>query len=290
MIIQEKVEVKITNRNRNFYKNLNYIISGEKLIVYVKDLPKVSNVYVDVKCDICSKESNVSFCNYQTCFFKYNLYTCKKCSIEHKTKITNLVKYGVDNPLKSSDILNKVKETNLVKYGNCCPLLSIDVIKKTKETNFRRYGVEYGTQSDKAKQKRKETNILKYGVDNIFKSDDFKNKLKQSKIKDGIIISDYFLDEWKIYRNEVRRVTRIFKEDLFKNWNGYDFYDGEYIKDYFKLHHNNKKFPTIDHKISLFEGFIKKISPDQIGHIYNLVITKRSINSKKSNSFYYEYL
>jgi len=286
MIIQEKVEVKITNRNRNFYKNLNYIINGEKLLIYVKDLPKVSNVYVDVKCDICSKESNVTFCNYQTCFFKYNLYTCKKCSIEHKTKITNLVKYGVDNPLKSSDILNKVKETNLVKYGNCCPLLSIDVIKKTKETNFRKYGVEYGTQSDKAKQKRKETNILKYGVDNIFKSDDFKNKLKQSKIKDGIIISDYFLDEWKIYRNEVRRVTRIFKEDLFKNWNGYDFYDGEYIKDYFKLHHNNKKFPTIDHKISLFEGFIKKISPDQIGHIYNLVITKRSINSKKSNSFY----
>ena len=114
MIIQEKVDVKITNRNRNYYRNLNYEVSNNILSVCVKDLPSGSNVYVSVSCDICHVESKVSLYNYKTCFEKYNLYTCKPCSIENKTKKTNIIKYGVNSPLKNIDILNKVKETNIL--------------------------------------------------------------------------------------------------------------------------------------------------------------------------------
>jgi hypothetical protein len=285
MIIQEKVEVKITNRNRNYYKKLNYVIEGDILIVNVNDLPKGSNIYLDVSCDICYKILNVSFYNYKTCFSKYNLYTCKDCSIEHKTKKTNLIKYGTESPLKSKDILNKLKQTNFKKYGTYCCLLSPEIRKKTRETNLKRFGVEFPSQSNEVKQKRKDTNIGKYGVDNIFKCEQFKKELRESRIKNWKIVEDNLNFEWQNYKNEVRRITRTFKQEIFENWNGCDFYDGEYIKNNLELHHNSKEFPTIDHKISVFEGFHRKIPPIIIGDISNLVITKRSINSKKSNSF-----
>lgn len=287
MIIQEKVEVKINNRNRNHYRKLNYVVEGDMLIVNVNDLPKGSNVYLDVSCDICNKISNVSFYNYKTCFSKHNLYTCKDCSITHKTKKTNIIKYGVENPLESTDILNKMKETNFKKYGNYCCLLSPEIRKKTRETNLNKFGFEFPSQSEKVKQKRKETNIEKYGVDNIFKCEQFKKELRESKVKDGKILENHLNVEWQHYKNEVRRITRTFKQKLFESWNGFDFYDGEYIRHNLELHHNNKEFPTIDHKISVFEGFQKKISPEIIGDIKNLVITKRSINSKKSNTLSY---
>ena len=68
---------------------------------------------------------------------------------------------------------------------------------------------------------------------------------------------------------------------LFDEWDGLDFYDNEDISENFNLPHNDKKYPTVDHKISIYYGFNNRISPAEIGHISNLVITKRSINSSK---------
>ena len=60
-----------------------------------------------------------------------------------------------------------------------------------------------------------------------------------------------------------------------------DYYDGEYIQEYFELEHNDKRYPTIDHKISVYYGFVNKIEASVIGSESNLCITKRSINSSK---------
>jgi hypothetical protein len=46
------------------------------------------------------------------------------------------------------------------------------------------------------------------------------------------------------------------KKDLLENWDGYDYYDGEYIKDNFCLYSNDKNYPTMDHKISCYYGFL----------------------------------
>lgn len=73
---------------------------------------------------------------------------------------------------------------------------------------------------------------------------------------------------------------------MFENWDGKDYYDDEYIKEYLLLPYGNKKYPTIDHKISIYYGFINNISPDEIGKLENLYITKRTINSKKSKNEY----
>ena len=79
----------------------------------------------------------------------------------------------------------------------------------------------------------------------------------------------------------VIRLSHKNKKILLKNWDGYDYYDGEYIKDNFNLPYHHKNYPTIDHKTSIFEGFKNNISAENISNISNLCFTKRYINSKK---------
>jgi hypothetical protein len=52
----------------------------------------------------------------------------------------------------------------------------------------------------------------------------------------------------------------------------------------------NPLYPTIDHKTSIYFGFINKIDPILIGSIDNLCITKRSFNSKKRDLCENEFL
>lgn len=83
------------------------------------------------------------------------------------------------------------------------------------------------------------------------------------------------------YRNECRRITKKSLKKLFREWSGLDYYDGEYIQDYFKLLHNDKRYTTVVHKISVHFGFSNKIEASVIGSENNLCTTKRSINSSK---------
>ena len=63
-----------------------------------------------------------------------------------------------------------------------------------------------------------------------------------------------------------------------------------YIKGYLSYSHTHRFYPTMDHKISVFYGFINSIDPNFIGSIDNLCITKRSINSKKREMIEEEFL
>jgi len=79
------------------------------------------------------------------------------------------------------------------------------------------------------------------------------------------------------------------RKNIIENWNGYDYYDGEYIKDNLNLCHNNENYPTIDHKISVSYAFLNKISEEEICNISNICITKRKINSSKNKNNEIEY-
>ena len=59
------------------------------------------------------------------------------------------------------------------------------------------------------------------------------------------------------------------------------YYKYSSLEHNFDLNHNDPLYPTIDHKTSIYFGFINKIDPINIGSIENLCITKRSFNSKK---------
>ena len=134
---------------------------------------------------------------------KINGY-CFDCSKENgKTKIieTNLTKYGVDNPMKTTEFKEKLKNTIMEKYG-VEHILQLDLIKKQmKEKSLAKYGTEYVLQSEIVRNKGKETNKIKYGFENpqqnkdiqkktqetIFKKYGFKSALKNPEVKQKMI-------------------------------------------------------------------------------------------------------
>jgi len=159
-----------------------------------------------------------------------------------------------------------------------------------KETYLERYGVDWYSKTyefnKNLKKKKiieliKKTCLEKYGFDNVSKVESIKNKMRKTKIELGLLIPDDLLNEWLIYKKDVRNLTKVSSKKLYENWNGYDYYDGEFIKGYSSYSHVHRYYPTIDHKISVYYGFINNIPVEEISSLENLCITKRFINSKK---------
>jgi hypothetical protein len=112
--------------------------------------------------------------------------------------------------------------------------------------------------------------------------------IKTKEVK-GIYIPIESVDDFKKYRKIVNRITNRNRKTLFQNWNGIDFYDKQNILENLKLSSNDMTYPTIDHRISLYQGFKENIPPYVIGGIDNLCITKRRINLLKSNNYNFIY-
>ncbi len=245
--------IKITFFLDKYYNN----ISWSQRLWHIKN-----NHYEIIKCSGCNN-------NLAKFYMGRAEYTC--CSISCKIiiiKRTNLIKYGVDNVAKLESV--KIKNSHgVLKTRHLTE-------HKRKKTCLEKYGTEFPLQSEKIKEKIKKTNIKKYGVNNYAKTKQY----KEIMIKKGLQIPDNQLSFFQLYKKQIRNITRKYKKQLFIDWDGYDYYDKEYIKDYTDY----KNSPTIDHKISVFFGFNNNISAEEIGNINNLCITKRSINAQKSIS------
>jgi ribosomal protein S26 len=255
MILTKNVDVKIINHNINHYKNLGYKVNYfDTINVPVDHLTKGSHIEIYVKCDKCDYKRKIRYDHYNQ--RKINGYLCPKCTKIYTSKIL-FKKYGVYNISQS----NKIKE-------------------KKKKTNIKNWGVENVFQSEIIKNKSKKTIFEKYGVNHIRKSQYFINISKKTRINNGNQISDDELSEFQLYKRKVNTITRKLKKELFEKWDGYDFYDGEYIKN--NKNYKDKCYPSIDHKISIYNGFKNKIDPYKIGNMNNLCITKKYLNSSKS--------
>ena len=114
-------------------------------------------------------------------------------------------------------------------------------------------------------------------------------KMIKTKEEKGIYIPIESVSDFKKYRKIVNRITNKNRKKLFHSWDGIDFYDKQNILENLNLSSNNMKYPTIDHKISLYQGFKENIPPYIIGGIDNLCITKREINLLKSNKYDFSY-
>jgi len=138
------------------------------------------------------------------------------------------------------------------------------------------------------KCKNKKTALTK---DNLYGDPNYNNskKMIETKEEKGIYIPMESVEDFKKYRKLVNRLTNRVKKKLFENWDGIDYYDNKDISENIKLQSNNMEYPTIDHKISLYQGFKESIPPYIIGGIDNLCITKRKINLLKSNKFTFIY-
>jgi hypothetical protein len=196
----------------------------------------------------------------------------------------------------------KIKEFNKEKYGVEYYSQTIEYTDKFKTTMLERYGVEYALQNKELKEKANKTNLekfgyinpfmdnkkirndflLKHGVDHPSKVDYMYDKIRTKNENSKHWIHRDSRSEFLIYRNKIRNLT---KQNIKKlEWNGHDYYDNEYILYNFKFHHNDYNYPTIDHKISIYEGYKNGISIEDIADVSNLCWTKRIINSRKSKN------
>jgi len=278
---------------------------------------------ISIKCVLCNEITIMNYVNYRLNIRKNNkTFKCKKCMKTIRYKETCLKKYGVENVsqvksvqqkreetfmknwgtnnhMKNKDFLKKYKKENLEKFGYETPFNSSEILQKCKDTVKFKYNVDNVFQLEKTKEKSKKTKlkkygnenynniekfkktmILKYGTDNPSKLKSVLEKTKNTKIKNGYNYND---SDWHKYRLLVIKYTKKNISYLFNNWDGFDFYDKEYIAENLILNYNDKKYPTIDHIISLYDGYKLSILPKIISNIDNLCITKRTLNSKKSN-------
>lgn len=108
----------------------------------------------------------------------------------------------------------------------------------------------------------------------------------ETKFQNGSIIDWRDNPDWKKYWREVNRLTGLMRKEMLEEWDGYDYYTGEYIKDSLELSPSHKDYPTLDHIVPRSEGFRKGLTPREITVKENLVWTTRSTNSKKSNKLW----
>ncbi len=132
------------------------------------------------------------------------------------------------------------------------------------------------------KDKIRESVLKLYLLNPNYKDNISKSLIKYFKNNSSYISYDE-LEGYKKYKNKVDRLTNKNKKKLLENWDGFDYYDKQNIKDNFILNYNHINYPTIDHKYSILYGFKNKFSAEFIGSVENLCFTKRIINSKKGS-------
>jgi len=207
VIVDNKIKIRINPNQFKYYTDKGYNVSfyNRDLIININDLSKGSGVKINVKCDICDNLYNITYNNYNNQIKKHNMYVCFSCK-NHKSKITNLEKYGCEWSLQNQNIKDKGKKTLLETIGvdNISKLQSIkndrknyfnnDNFKvKSKITLIKKYGVDNASKSDLIKSKKVRTCLKNFGVENPSQSVDIFEKSQKSgkKIK--------FHEETKLY-------------------------------------------------------------------------------------------
>lgn len=251
-----------------------------------------------IYCFVCDSLTNYTiktFCRYHLKKHHnidsetyYNLYIkkisdngkCKTCG--DKTKFKNINDgYGDfcsgKCSLKNKETHKKIdrtrKNNDLKKYGKWYQQTE-EYKLKAKKTKKEKYGNENYCN----KEKIKKTCLEKYGVDNFSKTKKFRNIMENA----GIFIPLNKKTEFEKYRMLVFNETRKWIKPLFKKWDGNDYYTKEKLLTDPKKY-NHPKYRTVDHKVSIYHGFIYNILPEKIGNINNLCICSRANNSKKKH-------
>ena len=239
------------------------------------------SIYCSTKC--LSNDDDIKNKKRKTCIKKYGVSSFTKTKeYLDKTKKTNLEKYNKEFYLQTEDKKTKTEKTNLDKFGVIHHMKSNDFINKFKQLNINKFGVDNVSKLDNIKEQKRQTFQKNYGLDNVFCSNKLKGEYMFKKYGYNPFIPDELKSDFEKYKNEVWRITFRLKKKLINEWDGFDYYDNEYIKENYKLNYNDNKYPTIDHKISIYYGFNEKLDTSVISDIENLCITKKEINRLKN--------
>lgn len=214
-------------------------------------------------------------------------YNCKVNDIieismkDVPTKSHALVKVKCDICGNEKELKYQVYNKNFLNQGYYACSIKCGLGKYEKNM-MDRYGVTNYAKTEECRIKTEKTCLIKYGEIVPSRNKSVMDKMQKTRVINGLQNPDSDLDEFNLYKKLVRILTQRNKKLLLENWNGFDYYDNEYIKYNFNYNSNSKFYPTIDHRISVYYGFINKIEPNIISDMDNLCITKRSINSSKN--------
>lgn len=206
---------------------------------------------------------------------------CKKCNyirISEKKKGKPLSE-SHKKSLSNAKIGKKLTEEHKVNIGK-----SVRGLRRSEESKIN-YSISKMGDKNPSKRKDVRDKIKKSVLEKYEKCPYIKDKISKSVseyfLNSNDYVSSFEIDEYRKYRRIVKNMTNRNKKYLLDIWDGTDYYDGEYIKENYKLDYNNKQYPTIDHKISIIYGFKNGYPPEFISSVDNLCITKRSINVEK---------
>jgi hypothetical protein len=115
-----------------------------------------------------------------------------------------------------------------------------------------------------------------------FRDEDAWKKGLETRTKNGNIIDD---PTWKQYWKRCDWLTSRARKKMVDDWDGYDYIDGEYIKENLNLHFSHGNYPTLDHIKPRSQCFIEGLTPREATDQLNLKWTKRSNNSAKNNKY-----
>lgn len=198
-------------------------------------------------------------------------------SNRHKSKDTLLKKYGVENVSQIEEVKLKKINTCIKNYGVDNPLKNINIKDKMQNTMLSRYGYTNPSKIYEFQEKKKQTCLDKYGEDNYSKTSSYR-KYNEDK---GIWIKTSDVKDFILYYRKVWSETRKFKKELFDKWNGKCYYTDQILLTDKKLY-NDPLYRTIDHKISIYNGYKNNIDFREIGNISNLCICSRKSNIYKN--------
>ena len=313
MILTKTVKTKMAPFTKKHYESLGYKFEiNKEIFIPVEHLMKNSAVKINVTCSgECKKIMNIQYGSYLKSIEKNDVsdgYCCKKCfpklrtahflktlgvssplkltKYQNKKKETMLKLYGVEHYLQNKKIAKKIREktkkTLIKKYGEANSFLSPGSMDKKNATMLKLYGTTNSQKIPTTKQKTESKLLEKYGVKNIRKIPGVEEKIRITKEKLGLQRPKNLISEMETYRNKCVVLKNKQRKKLFEIWDGYDYYDNEYIKKNLTLNHNNTNYPTIDHKISILYGFLNNLSVCEISSFDNLCITKKGLNSRKN--------
>lgn len=248
MLKTKQVEIKLNAKTIKHYWKLGYKGTTNEIITV-----KIEHLNVNSHYKVCA--------------------VCDNCNKEKLIPYKSYIKFS--------------KKTSYYYCHKC------SMIKKI-QTCRSKFGVDYSLQSKKVREKIKNTCLLKYGhscyleTEQYLKDDLKKENIRKKNVKNGRWIAEDQIKPFLLYKRKCRTLTDKIRKQLFNNWDGFDFYDNEYIKNFLKLPYTHKHYPTIDHKISIYFGFKNNIPPFEIASLTNLCITKRFLNLNKRTKCYYE--
>lgn len=189
---------------------------------------------------------------------------CENCSKENgKVKIleTNLHKFGVDNPMKNSEIKEKLKQSTLKKYGVEHNSQLEKIKNQKKEKSLEKYGVEYVLQSPQVREQIKQTNLFKYGVENPQQNKDIKNKTCDTNLeKYGV----------KHYLETLEFRKKSIQTNLERYGTPHHSQNAEVADTMLKNSYNKKQYKLPSGKILDYQGY-ENFALDRLLHVEKYV-------------------